>query len=83
MAGHEVPWVPLTKLIDDHGLIGDPLELLTVAWRKARIEAGDQAMTVADLSLHEGHYGRGMLATAIAQAHYAAANVRVSEPRTT
>lgn len=58
-----------------------PAEPLTLAWRKARIDVGDEYLAEAERYGEAGHYSNAMLAVAIAQAHYAAANVRATETR--
>lgn len=48
------------------------------AWRSARVLDGDMALSYATQAVEKEHYSRAAMWTAIAQAHYSAANVRSS-----
>jgi hypothetical protein len=67
MSGHEV-----------HDTTPEPLSL---AWRLERIRVGDLAMAEARKTGLAGDLTGTMIHVMTAQAHYAAANVRASEPR--
>lgn len=66
----------MTDSIETPGAAVPGAPLLTPEWRRVRVHLGDLALDAAVDATNKAWYERASVLTAIAQAHYAAANVR-------